>query len=201
MCLLSKFSKVEKNFPGQCDCLTWNKFLSLQNIALFRILAFSRIYEVPTIVIGNTTDHYDLLKTLKENGGLCETKTKRWLEGAFLRWYFARIPGKYLFPHWKGTAENNCIVKFIVLSFGYADGEANRCNRFLVAEVRNHEGKPYFRDIEKKVWLFYEVNCHRKAPSKTGFSPHCFRLKYGSNLTWTLFLMIVSRVNATKCEM
>ena len=99
MCLLSKFSKVEKNFPGQCDCLTWNKFLSLQNPALFRILAFSRIYEAPTLVIGNTTDHYDLLNTLKENGGLCETKTKRWLEGAFLRWYFARIPGKYLFPH------------------------------------------------------------------------------------------------------
>ena len=72
--------------------------------------------------------------------------------------------------------------------------------RFLVAELRNHEGKPYFRDIERKVWLFYEINCHRKAPSKTGFSPHCFRLKYGSNLTWTLFLMIVSRVNATKCE-
>ena len=72
--------------------------------------------------------------------------------------------------------------------------------RFLVAELRNHEGKPYFRDIERKVWLFYEINCHRKAPSKTGFSPHCFRLKCGSNLTWTLFLMIVSRVNATKCE-
>ena len=98
-CLLSKFSKAEKNFPGQCDCLTWNKFLSLQNPALFRILAFSRIYEAPTLVIGNTTDHYDLLNTLKENGGLCETKTKRWLEGAFLRCYFARIPGKYLFPH------------------------------------------------------------------------------------------------------
>ena len=83
MSLLSKFSKVEKNFLGQCNCLTWNKFLSLQNPALFRILAFSRIYEVPTVVIGNTTDHYDLLNTLKENGGLCETKTKRWLEGAF----------------------------------------------------------------------------------------------------------------------
>ena len=87
------------------------------------------------------------------------------------------------------------------LIFRIRRGEANRCNRFLVAEVRNHEGKPYFRDIEKKVWLFYEVNCDRKAPSKTGFSPHCFRLKYGSNLTWTQFLMIVSRVNATKCEL
>ena len=83
MSLLSKFSKVEKNFLGQCNCLTWNKFLSLQNPALFRVLAFSRIYEVPTVVIGNTTDHYDLLNTLKENGCLCETKTKRWLEGAF----------------------------------------------------------------------------------------------------------------------
>ena len=77
MSLLSKFSKVEKNFLGQCNCLTWNKFLSLQNPALFRILAFSRIYEVPTLVIGNTTDHYDLLNTLKENGGLYETTTKR----------------------------------------------------------------------------------------------------------------------------
>ena len=43
---------------------------------------------------------------------------------------------------------------------------------------------PYFRDIERKVWLFYEVNCHQKAPSKKSFSPHCFRLKYGSNLTY-----------------
>ena len=67
--------------------------------------------------------------------------------------------------------ENICFAKFIVLSFEYDDGEANRCNRFLVAEVRNHEGKPYFRDIERKVWLFYEGNCHQKAPSKTSF-PH-----------------------------
>ena len=65
MSLLSKFSKVEKNFLGQCDCLTWHKLLSLQNPALFRILAFSRIYEVPTVVKGNTTDHYDLLTTVE----------------------------------------------------------------------------------------------------------------------------------------
>ena len=86
MCLPSKFSKVEKNFPGQCDCLTWNKFLSLQNPALFRILAFSRIYELPTKVKGNTTDHYDLLTTLKENGGPSETNQNKTLEGALLRW-------------------------------------------------------------------------------------------------------------------
>ena len=86
MSLLSKFSKVEKNFLGQCNCLTWNKFLSLQNPALFRILAFSRIYEVPTVVKGNTTDHYDLLTTLKENGGPSETNQNKTLEGAFLRW-------------------------------------------------------------------------------------------------------------------
>ena len=49
------------------------------------ILALSRIYEVPTVVIGNTTDLYDLLNTFKENGGLSETKTKRRLEGAFSR--------------------------------------------------------------------------------------------------------------------
>ena len=85
--------------------------------------------------------------------------------------------------------ENNCFAKFIILRFGYDDGEANRCNRFLVAEVRNHEGKPYFRDIERKVWLFYEVNCHRKAPSKTSFSSHCFRLKYGLNLTLSFLMM------------
>ena len=86
MSLLSKFSKVEKNFLGQFDCLTWNKFLSLQNPALFRILAFSRIYEVPTVLKGNTTDHYDLLTTLKENGGPSETNQNKTLEGAFLRW-------------------------------------------------------------------------------------------------------------------
>ena len=28
------------------------------------------MYEEPTIFIGNTTDHYDLLNTLKENSGL-----------------------------------------------------------------------------------------------------------------------------------
>ena len=76
-----------------------------------------------------------------------------------------------------------------LLSLGYDDGEANRCNRLIVAEGRNHEGKPYFRDIEKKMWLFYEVNCHRKARSKTGFFPHCFRLKYGSNLTLSILMM------------
>ena len=75
---------------------------------------------------------------------------------------------------------------YCLISFGYADGEANRCNRFLVAEVRNHEGKPYFRDIERKVWLFYEVNCHRL---KQVFSPHCFRLKYGSNLTLSILMI------------
>ena len=89
----------------------------------------------------------------------------------------------------KETVENNCFAKFIVLSLGYDDGEANRCNRLIVAEGRSHEGKPYFRDIERKVWLFYEVNCHRKAPSKTSFSPHCFRLKYGSNLTLSILIM------------
>ena len=76
MSLLSKFSKVEKNFLGQCDCLACHKFPPKSHF--FRILAFSRIYEVPTIVTGNTTDHYDLLNTLKENGGLSKpTKTKR----------------------------------------------------------------------------------------------------------------------------
>ena len=83
----------------------------------------------------------------------------------------------------KNTVENNCFANFIILPFGYDDEEANRCNRFHVPEVRNHEGKPYFRDNERKVWPFYEVNCHRKAPSKTSFSLHCFRLKYGSYLT------------------
>ena len=48
----------------------WHGINSLQNPAFFQILAFSWIYEVPTIVIGNTTDHYDLLNSLKENGGL-----------------------------------------------------------------------------------------------------------------------------------
>ena len=201
MSLLSKFSKVEKNFLGQCDCLTWHKLLSLQNPALFRILAFSRIYEVPTVVKGNTTDHYDLLTTLKENSAPVKpTKTKRSKEHfcvgngcifsflVFLEntsFHIEKAP-------WKTTALWSLLSYLSDTLMG---------KRFLVAELRNHEGKPYFRDIERKVWLFYEINCHRKAPSKTGFSPHCFRLKYGSNLTWTLFLMIVSRVNATICEM
>ena len=59
--LLSKFSKVIKNFLGQC--LTWHKFPPKSRF-------FSWTYEVPTIVVGNTTDHYDLLNSLKENGGL-----------------------------------------------------------------------------------------------------------------------------------
>ena len=44
---------------------------------------------------------------------------------------------------WSG---NICFAKFIVLSFAYDDGKANRCNGFpvYVAEVRNHEGKPSF---------------------------------------------------------
>ena len=91
MSLLSKFSKVENNFLGQCDCLTWHKFLSLQNPALFRILAFSRIYEVPTMVkavqyMSAYMKYLPLLTTLKENGGPSETNQNKTLEGAFLRW-------------------------------------------------------------------------------------------------------------------
>ena len=196
MSLLSKFSKVEKNFLGQCNCLTWNQFLSLQNPALFRILAFSRIYEVPTVVIGIPLTTITSWTRWKKMAASVKPKQKH--DGGLKEHFCVGILLVFL--------ENTCFhiekaprKTTALWSFGYADGEANRCNRFVLAEVRNHEGKPYFRDIEKKVWLFYEVNCHRKA--KTGFSPHCFRLKYGSNLTWTLFLMIVSRVNATKCEM
>ena len=65
--------------------IVWHGINSLQTPTFFRILAFSRIYEVPTIVIGNTTDHYDLLNSLKENGGLSETNQNTTLEGAFLR--------------------------------------------------------------------------------------------------------------------
>ena len=79
----------------------------------------------------------------------------------------SRIDGTVL----KGVigVENICFAKFIVLSFEYDDGEANRCNRFLVAEVRNHEGKPYFRDIERKVWLFYEVIVIKRHRLKQAF--------------------------------
>ena len=59
MSLLRKFSKVVKSFLG-------HNTSSLQNPPFFRILAFSWIYEVPTIFIGNTTDHYDMLNTLKK---------------------------------------------------------------------------------------------------------------------------------------
>ena len=59
--LLGKFSKVEKNFLGH----VWHGINSLQILPFFsRILVFSWIYEGPTIVIGNTTDHYDLLNIL-----------------------------------------------------------------------------------------------------------------------------------------
>ena len=36
------------------------------------------------------------------------------------------------------------------LSFGNDDREPNRWNRFLVADQRNHEGKPYFKGREKE---------------------------------------------------
>ena len=140
MSLLSKFSKVEKNFLGQCNCLTWNKFLSLQNPALFRILAFSRIYEVPTLLLEiplTTMTSWTRWKKMaasvkpKQNGGLkehfCVGILLVFLENTCF--HIEKAPRKT-------TA---------LWSFEYADGEANRCNRFLVAEGRNHEGKPYFK--------------------------------------------------------
>ena len=90
MPLLSKFSKVEKNFWG--NVIVWHGINSLPNPTFFRILAFSRINEVlsPYMkylpVIGYTTDHYDLLNTLKENGGLSETgQYKTWTADHRLR--------------------------------------------------------------------------------------------------------------------
>ena len=51
-----------KEFSGAC--LTWHKFPPKSYLFFSRILVFSWIYEGPTIVIGNNTDHYDLLNTL-----------------------------------------------------------------------------------------------------------------------------------------
>ena len=65
--LLRKFSKVVKSVQG-------HSISSLQNPPFFRILVFSWINEVPTIVIGNTTDHYDLLNTLKKMAASVKSK-------------------------------------------------------------------------------------------------------------------------------
>ena len=53
----------------------WHGINSLQNPAFFRIFKFEKV-EVPTIFIGNTTDHYDLLNTLKENS--VENRVEVW---------------------------------------------------------------------------------------------------------------------------
>ena len=127
----------------------------------FRILAFSRIYEAPTVVIGNTTDRYDLLNTLKENGGLSEITTKRSKEhccvsnGCIFSW---KIPLSTLKRH-RGKqllCEVYCLI-FRICRWGSESVQPFPCSRSHTAEVRNYEG----RDIERKVWLFYEVNCHR----------------------------------------
>ena len=72
---LSKFSRVEKNFLGQCDCLIWHKFPPKTGFffSSFSLLAFL----VPTFVIGMPLTTMTSLNTLNENGGLSETKTKR----------------------------------------------------------------------------------------------------------------------------
>ena len=77
MSLKSKFSKVEKNFLGQCDCLAWHKFPSksqfFSNFSFFyNMKCLSLLQEIP---LATTTS---LKNTLKENGGLSKpTKTKR----------------------------------------------------------------------------------------------------------------------------
>ena len=150
MSLLSRFSKVEKSFLGQC--LTRHKFSPKS--PLFSNFSLFLKYEVPTIVIGNTTDHYDLLNTLKKMAASVKSKqdARRSIFASVMAYLLvSRISGKYLLTHWKGTVlkdvfgvENICFAKFIFLSFGYDDGVANRCNRFLVTKVRDHEGKPFF---------------------------------------------------------
>ena len=150
MSLLSKFSKVEKSLLGQC--LTRHNFPPKS--PFFRILAFSWIYEVPTIVIGNTTDHYDLLNTLKKMAASVKSKqtARRSIFASVMAVsprfsYFWKIPPYTLKRHrvkgcfWSGK---HLLCEVYFLSFGYDDRVANRCNRFLVAEVRDDEGKPYF---------------------------------------------------------
>ena len=147
MSLLRKLSKVVKSFLG-------HNTSSLQNPPFFRILAFSWIYEVPTIVIGNTTDRYDLLNTLKKMAASVKSKqdARRSIFASVMAVsprfsYFWKIPPYTLKRHrvkgcfWSGK---HLLCEVYFLSFGYDDGVANRCNRFLVAEVREREGKPYF---------------------------------------------------------
>ena len=116
MSLLRKLSKVVKSFLG-------HNTSSLQNPPFFRILAFSWIYEVPTIVIGNTTDRYDLLNTLKKMAASVKSKqdARRSIFASVMAYLLvSRISGKYLLTHWKGTVlkdvfgvENICFAKFI----------------------------------------------------------------------------------------
>ena len=150
MSLLSRFSKVEKSFLGQC--LTRHKFPPksplFSNFSLFlNIWSTYHCYR---------KYHWPLwpVKHVKENGGLSEIKTRRSKEhfcvsnGVSPRFsYFWKIPPYTLKRHrvkgcfWSGK---HLLCEVYFLSFGYDDGVANRCNRFLVAEVRDDEGKPYF---------------------------------------------------------
>ena len=150
MSLLSRFSKVEKSFLGQC--LTRHKFPPKS--PLFSNFSLFLKYEVPTIVIGNTTDHYDLLNTLKKMAASAKSKqnARRSIFASVMAVssrfsHFWKIPPYTLKRHrvkrcfWSGK---HLLCEVYFLSFGYDDGVANRCNRFLVAEVREREGKPYF---------------------------------------------------------
>ena len=144
-----------------------NSYPSKIPLFFFRILAFSRIYEAPTVVIGNTTDRYDLLYTLKENGGLSEVKSQQnaWrsivalVMAASSRFSYSwKIPLSTLKRH-RGKqllCEVYCLI-FRICWWGSESVKPFPCSRSHSAEVRNHEG----RDIERKVWLFYEVKCHR----------------------------------------
>jgi len=150
MSLLSKFSKVEKSFLGQC--LTRHKFPPKSPL-FSNFSLFLNIYEVPTIVIGNTTDHYVLLNTLKKMAASVRSKqsARRSIFASVMAVspffsYFWKIPPYTLKRHrvkgcfWSGK-HLLCEVYFV--SFGYDNGVGNRWNRFLVAELRDHEGKPY----------------------------------------------------------
>ena len=124
--LLSKFSKVKKNFLGQC--LTWHKFP--HKSSFFSKLAFSWIYEVPTIFIGNTTDHYDLLNTLKENSGLIlkpKQNARRSISASVMAvtprlWYFWKITPYALKRH----RVKGCFCKV------YRGVHAHSCKTFMI---------------------------------------------------------------------
>ena len=166
MSLLSKFSKVEKNFMGQCGCLTWHKFLSLQNPAVFfkfwRFLEYMKhlplLKEIPLTAMTSYTRWKKMAASVKSQQNARRSIVASVMAASSRFSYSRKIPLSTLKRH-RGKqllCEVYCLI-FRICWWGSESVQPFPCSRSHTAEVRNHEG----RDIERKVWLFYEVKCHR----------------------------------------